>query len=389
MSEAFDRAVSDHQAGRFEAAAKAYRKLLDDDPEHADAWHLLGLTLHQRGRNDLAIQTIRRALLLNPRVANYHNSLGLALHATGDATGAATALQAAVTIDAQDADAQNNLGMVYTDLKRFEAAERALRKSLTIRPDHQGAIYNLGRVLAWQGKDAAALDYLRDACARDPNNPTYWNMLGVTLDQQLAFDDARTAFRRAIEIDPNGVDAHVNLAHDHLREGRYDEGWAEHEWRLRRPEFRQRTRFPSWEGEAVSGSTILLWAEQGLGDAIHFIRYAPCVAARGARVIVEAPAPLHELFRAVDGVADVVAPGQAGTVQPQVALMSLPKFFGILSATEPYLRALQVMPLEAPVGARVGLVWAGNPSHSNDRNRSHELADFAPLCREGITFFSL
>ena len=389
MSEAFDRAVADHLAGKLEAAAKVYRRLLDEDPEHADAWHLLGLTLHQRGNSELAVQTIRRALLLNPRVANYHNSLGMALHGAGDAVAAVQALQAAVTLDAGDADAHNNLGMVLTDLKRFAEAERALRKSLAIRPDHQGAIYNLGRVLAWQGEDDEALAYLRDACERDPNNPTYWNTLGVILNQHMAFDEARAAFHRALEIDPLSVDPHVNLAHDHLREGRFEEGWAEHEWRLRRPEFRRRMQVPPWRGEAIAGGTVLLWAEQGLGDAIQFARYAPLVAARGLRVIVEAPAPLYDLFREVDGVADVVAPGQDGLPENHAALMSLPGIFGVEPATEPYLRAPLAMPLEGGDGGRVGLVWAGNPAHSNDRNRSHRLSDFAPLCRDGITLFSL
>lgn len=389
MSEEFDRAVADHRAGKLEAAAKVYRQLLDVDPEHADAWHLLGLTLHQRGENDLAIETIRRALLLNPRVANYHNSLGLALHGAGDAEGAAQVLQTAVTIDAGDADAHNNLGMVFTELRRFEEAERTLRKSLSIRPDHGGAIYNLGRVLVWLGEVATALCYLRDACAHDPSNPTYWNTLGVALDQIGDFGDARTMFQHAIEIDPNYADAHVNLAHNFLSDGEFEAGWREHEWRLRRPEFRRRMRLAPWCGEDISGKTILLWAEQGLGDAIQFARFAPRVAARGARVILEAPKVLHELFGAVQGVSEVVSPGYAGPHDAHAALMSLPKIFGNAEDSEPYLAAPSAMALDGSAECRVGLVWAGNPAHSNDRNRSYQLSQFEPLESDRVAYYSL
>jgi Flp pilus assembly protein TadD len=389
MSEEFDRAVADHRAGKLESAAKVYRRLLDGDPEHADAWHLLGLTLHQRGQNELAIETIRRALLLNPRVANYHNSFGLALHGVGDAEGAAQALQTAVTIDAGDADAHNNLGMVFTDLRRFEEAERTLRKSLSIRPDHGGAIYNLGRVLVWRGEDAAALRYLQDACAHDPENSTYWNTLGVALDQVGDCDDARAAFEHAIEIDQENIDAHVNLAHNLLNGGESEAGWREHEWRLRRPEFRRRMQLVPWCGEDISGKTILLWAEQGLGDAIHFARFAPHVAARGARVILEAPDVLHDLLGAVQGVSEVVSPGYAGPRDAHAALMSLPKVFGNAADLEPYLAAPSAMALDASAKCRVGLVWAGNPGHSNDRNRSYQLAQFEPLCSDRIAFYSL
>lgn len=389
MSEAFDRAVADHRAGNFESAAKVYRQLLDEDPEHADAWHLLGLTLHQRGQSDLAIRTIQRALLLSPKVANYHNSLGMALHGAGDADGAARALQTAVTIDAKDADAHNNLGMVYTELRRFEEAERALRKSLAIRPDHQGAIYNLGRVLVWRGEDAEAVRYLRDACTHDPKNPTYWNMLGVALNQGHGFDEAQRAFLRAIEIDPDRVDPHVNLAHHLLSEGDFDAGWGEHEWRLQRPEFKQRMRTPPWTGEDIKDKTILLWAEQGLGDAIQFVRYAADVAACGARVTVEAPEALHELFGKVAGVAGVVHPGHGTSHDTHAALMSLPAIFGITAASVPYLQSPSEMELGDASPRRVGLVWAGNPAHGNDRSRSHRLQDFAVLPSDGHAFFSL
>lgn len=389
MTAEFDRAVADHRAGKYESAAQIYRKILDAEPEHADAWHLLGLTLHQRGQHHLAVQTIHRALQINPRVANYHNSLGMALHGTGATEDAAQTLQRAVTIDPGDADAQNNLGLVLTDLRLFGEAEQALRNSLAIRPDHQGAIYNLGRVLAWQGEDAEALEYLEDAVARDPNNPTYWNMLGVTLGQLRRYSESHQALTRSIEIDPRRPEPHVNLAHHLLGEGRFEQGWAEHEWRLKRPEHRHRMQTPPWAGEDIAGRTILLWAEQGLGDAIQFVRYAPLVAQRGARVVIEAPPVLHGVFEGMAGVADVTSKDKRLAYDCHAALMSLPSIFGMTETGAAYLQPPGKKILESKGAKRVGLVWAGNPDHSNDRKRSHALSEFALLQRPGVAFFSL
>ena len=252
-----------------------------------------------------------------------------------------------------------------------------------------GALHNMGRVLAWRGDDIAAVRYLKDACTRDPNNPIYWNTLGVALSQTHEFDEARGAFIRAIEIDPERFDPHVNLAHDHLCNGEFEKGWAEHEWRLRRPEFKQRMRTAPWQGEDISGKTILLWPEQGLGDAIHFVRYAPLVAARGARVVLEARAALQGIFRSVEGVTDVVLPGQSPPHDNHAALMSLPSIFGVLEGTKPYLAPPPAINLENSDRRRIGLVWAGNPAHSNDRNRSHSLERFALLANDNLAFYAL
>lgn len=388
MSE-FDSAVAEHRAGHFDAAAKAYQRILERDPEHADSWHLLGLTLHQRGENALAVPTIRRALLLNPRVANYHNSLGLALHGIGENEEALRTLQAGALLAPGDADVQNNLGMVLTALRRFDEAERALRRSLEIRPDNQGAIYNLGRVLAWRGDYGTATDLLRQACDLDPLNPTYWNMLGVALAHIHQFSASRSAFEKAIAIDPTRVDPHIGLAHSLLQDGLQDRGWAEHEWRLRRPEFAHRMTKAPWQGEDIAGQTILLWTEQGMGDAIHFVRYATLVADRGARVIVACPDALQDLFRSVRGVDEVVERNAIPGHDAHAALMSLPSIFGVVSDQIPYLEVPFSVTLAETGRRRIGLVWAGNPAHANDRNRSHRLQSFAPLASANADFFSL
>lgn len=386
---AFGHALADHQAGRIEAAAAAYRVILEDDPDHADSCHLLGLTLHQRGENRLAEPMIRRALLLNPGVPNYHNSLGLALHGLRRYDEALGAWRAAASLDPHDADIHNNLGMVFCDMRRFGDAEQALRQSLALRPDHAGAMNNLGRVLIWNGEYDAAATLLTRACADDPGNSTYWNGLGVALRESGDHDRALAAFAKALDIAPDLADAHVNRAQIMLLRGEYDAGWREHEWRLRHPRHAARDTVRFWSGEDVRGRAVLLWAEQGYGDAIQFIRYAPLVAARGARVVVQCRVALHALFRDIDGIAEISGPDDAPAHDVHAALMSLPGILRRAPDPRPYLGAPMALALDARRGRRVGLVWAGNPDHANDRNRSHALRAFAPLASANAVFYAL
>jgi hypothetical protein len=210
-------------------------------------------------------------------------------------------------------------------------------------------------------------------------------------------------YERALELDPVSPGGHYNLALAYLREGRYREGWIHHEWRwdfrelkLRRREFAA----PQWKGEPLHGETILLHAEQGLGDTLQFVRYAPLVAERGGRVILEAQPRLVRLLRGLPGVSEVVARGQA---PPEFAwqcpLMSLPLAFGTTMDTIPlripYLTADAAESRAmgerwAGEGLRVGVAWAGNPQHRSDEQRSMPLRALLPLAQiPGIRWISL
>jgi hypothetical protein len=183
-----------------------------------------------------------------------------------------------------------------------------------------------------------------------------------------------------------------------LMMGDCENGWREYESRWKANPRIRPTPFakPRWNGESLEHKTILLHAEQGLGDAIHFVRYVPLVSASASRVILECQPELVELFRGVEG-ADEVIP--SGSMLPEFdvhcPLMSLPLTFGTtvesIPANVPYIRAGKKRELEGRgKGLNVGLVWAGRPTHSNDRNRSMTLKDFAPLATvAGVTFHTL
>lgn len=387
-----EQAIYAHRAGRLAEAEATYDRLLENDPNHADASHLLGLVYHQQGRNDLAEGAIETAIGVNPGVCNYHNSLGLVLRALRRLDEAELALRTAISLDANDADAHNNLGLLYTDQRRFAQAEGALRRSLDIRPDHPGALNNLGRALVALARARDAIPVLQSACSLDAGNADFMNSLGVALREAGQYDDSRRAFEKALSLNPDSVDAHLSHAQLLLTNGDFANGWPEHEWRLRRPDYDHRLETGRWNGiDPVRGKTVLLWTEQGFGDAIQFVRYARDIADLGARVVVECAPQLHRLFSGVEGVSRVVAPGDAVSFDHHCALMSLP---GILKrvpsgGSAPYLPAPDPMLLDDETGSKIGLVWAGNPRHANDLNRSRRLGEFAPFARPDLSFYGL
>ena len=151
---------------------------------------------------------------------------------------------------------------------------------------------------------------------------------------------------------------------------------------------------PLWDGGEIAGQKILLWAEQGLGDALQFMRYAPLVADRGAKVIIECNELLQRLAAGVEGVVVVVGRNEAQDFDVHLPLLSLPRIFqtelSTIPAHVPYLPVPTPMALESGDNKKVGLVWTGNPNHANDRNRRRPLEEFAPLAAvNGMSFFAL
>ncbi len=229
-----------------------------------------------------------------------------------------------------------------------------------------------------------------------------YNNSGAALYLLKRYDEARANFDQALARDANYADAHWNKAQLTLLQGDFAQGWAEHEWRWKMsavnhaaPDFAQ----PLWRGDAVlAGKTILLHSEQGLGDTIQFCRYAPLIAARGARVILEVQKPLKRLLTGLPGVADIIVSGEPRPpFDFHCPLMSLPLAFGTRLETIPP----SCLPVPENVAAhlatrvehdnrrRIGLVWSGNANHKRDRDRSIPLRALLPLLEIDATFVSL
>jgi Flp pilus assembly protein TadD len=387
-------AIAAHQAGNRRWAESLYRLVLRAEPDQPDAHHLLGVSLMQRGCVGEALTSVQRAIALRPDVAEYHNSLGLALSADRRPNAAARALLQAIELAPDYANAYLNLAQVLLGKKYPVECEALLRIALSQHPQDARLRTVLGRALLLQNRLTEGAAELEAVLAVRPAEANALNFLGVARRLLDDVDGARAALEKAIVAEPDHVDAHVNLGQLYLEEGAFAEGWRQYEWRLKRPDYKRRFGCPCWQGERLDGKTILLWSEQGLGDTLQFVRYAPLVAARGGRVVLECRRPLHRLLRGVRDIAEVFDKGEATGFDVHVPLMSLPHIFDTRLDTipdeVPYLPVPQ--PARLPTGGRctVGLVWAGNPNHKRDHDRSRPLAEFAPLASvPGVAFYSL
>jgi tetratricopeptide (TPR) repeat protein len=286
----------------------------------------------------------------------------------------------------------------------FEACVSLATRALDIDPEHVEVLCNRGAALRRLNRIEAALSDYDRALAADPRSAVALNNRGVALAALNLHDDAIRSYTRALEASPGYANARFHRALSRLVAGDLAGGWEDHEARWGGAETQGRPREfsrPAWTGaQSVQGKTVLLYAEQGLGDTIQFSRYAKLVRGRGAAVVLETQAPLKDLLETLPDVDTVVATGDPlPPFDYHCALLSAPRSFATTLATLP----ASVPYLSAPAGhvdrwrarldgraaPRVGLAWSGSTTLVNDRNRSIPLARLAPLLAQAGSFVSL
>ncbi|MCC7273312.1 MAG: tetratricopeptide repeat protein [Alphaproteobacteria bacterium] len=449
------RALAHHEAGELAAAERLYRDILKADPGHAGARQYLGVLAHQAGRTEEGIALVREALAAAPHDAGAHANLAQMALATGRLREAEVHARIAVALAPAMATAHVNLaatllragepgearvhwlraleleprspvartGLAEATLATGapDPAERAetliaagraltkvgrrvdsavlLRRATRIAPDSAGAHLALGTLLIDLDELDGATASLARAAALDPSSAAAHGNLGVALQEQGRSTEAIDAFATAGRLDPQDALAHWNRSLVLLRTGRWSEGFATFEWRWRLPGRAPRPG-ATWDGAPLDGRTLLLHAEQGMGDTIMCLRWLPAAVARArGRVLLAVQEPLQRLARATWPGLPLV---EEGTPIPahdvHLPLMSLPLLFGATPATLPPPVRFAVPPAGAAATAggtadgerRIGLVWAGRPSHPNDARRSCPPGFLAPLAAAaGCRFFSL
>jgi tetratricopeptide (TPR) repeat protein len=394
-----------HQArGAHEAAAGCYRAAIALAPNQAEAHLNLGNALRALGRMDEAAGAYLACVALLPSHAGALAALGNTLASLARHDEALVALERAVALAPDHVDPRNDLGLVLLALGRAADAHVALEAAAAMAPGRADVQTNLGSALKELGRLAEAEAAQRRAVSASPGWAPGWSNLGNVLKEQLRLPEAVEAYDQAVALDPDFAEARFNRAVAHLLVGDLVRGWADYEARWGTPAFapfRRDFPAPRWTGgEPLAGRGVLLHAEQGLGDTLQFLRFVPRVAARGARVILEVQPPLAPFVRAQDWPVEVRARGE--DLPPfdfHCPLMSLPLAFGAMAedgADAPYLTADEAgaEAWRARLGGdrrlRVGIVWAGNPEHRKDAQRSVPLALFEPLiARPGIRWVAL
>jgi tetratricopeptide (TPR) repeat protein len=388
--------------GRLMEAEALCRQVLEAQPNLPEAAHLLGVIAHQGGRLGEAIEHVKRATELAPQNALFQANLGEMYRQAGRFKRAIEAGRRAVAIDPALAVGWSNLGAALFELKDYEEAARAHRRAIAANPDFAQAHSNLGNALHGLKRFEEAIIAYRRAVALAPNFADAWANLGTSLHHNGIYAEGMAALRRALAHAPDHANAHSGLGILLLMHGDFAEGWAEYEWRLRSTE-RKGPRFPErpWQGESLVGKHIYVQAEQGFGDTLQFARYIPWLARRAGKVSFRVHQQLVGLMQeSLPGIEIFGDRGEPAPYDYDIALMSLPHHFKTRSETipadVPYLRAPAAAVakwarrLEALRGLKVGLVWAGNPEHTNDMRRSLDAANLAPLLEvPGVTFTSL
>jgi tetratricopeptide (TPR) repeat protein len=430
--------VAHASLGQFDAAAEAYRKALQLKPDMVHTLSNLGRLYLDQGKFELALGPFEQAVKLDPNRADVYTNLGAANAALGQYDEAATAYEKAIRLEPGAVNTLNNLGDAYLSAGRFEPALTSFQQAVLHNPERAEFHTNLGLALEKLGRFNEAIIAHQHAIELSPDLFMAYVNLGLTLsrlgraeDAAICFekamdipsdevackrlaivfwqfgllDEAVAAARRATAMKPEYAEAHFFLSTALLRKGAFEEGWREYEWRFQCPGFvlsPARNRQPAWNGADPAGRTILLYQEQGLGDAIQFARYAPLLAGRGADMILICRPPLKALFQTLDGVRQVITTNEKLPPHDLTAwMMSLPRLLGTtldnVPARVPY---LGVDPAKAEFwrgklkseqhSLKVGLVWAGNPGYAHDRRRSIALRAFAPLADiPGIHWYSL
>lgn len=439
LGQTLQQALALHQQGKLREAEKLYARALKAAPGNFDALHLLGLVkaqsgqmgeayrlmasavrinaqspdawsnlanvLHALKRDDEALEAVDKALQLRPGDPGLVQQRGNTLLSLARHADAIACFDAVLKTNPRQGEALLNRGTAKATLGRPAEALADFDAALALAPHHPNALYNRGNALLDLGRPAEAIAAFDRALAGAPQHVKAHNNRGRALQALNRHAEALASFDKAIAVDKDYADAHFNRSHALLTLGDLRKGFAAYEWRWKRSGMEGAQRKlgrPLWLGEyPLGGKTILLHAEQGLGDTIQFARYAPILAKAGAKVVLEVQPELKALLSGLEGVQACVARGETlPAFDVHCPLLSLPLAMKTdlqsVPAPIPYLKAdadriERWKPrLEALPGKRVAIAWAGHARHVNDRNRSLALEQLAALfTRDGVSFVSI
>ena len=438
----FELGQKEYQSGDAMAALTHFHRAVAQAPDLAEAHYSLGVAAYQLERFPEAIAAYQNVLAIDPSFTEAAFNLAVVLEKTGDTEQAEKAYENALRISATYDPAAYNLGMLHFRHKRFSMAIAAFQKAIDINPDHWQAHNNLGLALHHTGRLDQALEQFQitvvlkpdcvvamhnignvyldrgliqqtilwygKALAFQPDNAEAHFALGKLYQEQLELNDARRLFDKTLALQPDHVEAHICKATTQLLQGDFQRGWNEYEWRLKIPSrklniYPYDLKAPYWQGEPFKNRTLLVYAEQGIGDTMQFCRLLPQVKAFGGNVIFEVQSGLLGLMQSIKGVDHLQAIAEDKPLSEdydlQVPLLSLPRCLkidpGRLELNPPYLFSDPVKSAYwgerlHPDKFQVGLVWAGNPVHRKDHLRSCPRELFEELCQlRGARFWGL
>ena len=388
------------QAGALADAEALCRDTLAARGDDPGLLHVLGLVFAHGGKGGAAADAIEKSLALDGANADAHYNLGVVLESLDRRDDAIAAWRRATAIRPGYRAASGNLGLALTKAGRFDDALSVYEGALRHHGEDADFLFWAGNALSALRHGEKARTYYEKATRARPDFVEAWHFLGLAARDAGDAEDAVRCQERAIELRPDFADAHFERAQALLTVGDFGRGFAEYEWRWKRPQTPPRTfRQPPWDDGDPAGKNILLYTEQGAGDAIQFVRYAPLVAGQGATVTVACHENLLKVFSGCEGVSRVVPLfDEPSDFDCHAPLMSLPGRFGTTLETipdrVPYIAVPPASGLPSlenrETTMNVGIVWSGNPRQPNNHNRACPVRLLARLTGiDGTAFFSL
>ncbi len=392
-----------HGAGRLAEAEQVYQQVLTIAPTHPEALNMMGALVLQRGQPAQALGWIDQAIAMSgsmPKapVADFHVHRAHALLALGRATDAASAGRVALQLRRNSAEAHQVLGHALSDAGDFAGALKAYQDAARLKPELPDLLNNLGTALHRENRPEEAARTLTRASIREPRDPGVLVNLSSALRDLGRFAEAEAKLAAAARLAPEDPRTRYNQALLFLLLGRFATAWPGWEQRFRAGAVHDRRLTAArWHGEPLSGRTLLIHAEQGLGDTIQFCRYP---LPMDGTVVFEVQPRIARLIASLPNAPRIVRVGDAPTAFDLACpLMSLPAILGTAEATIPgkipYLSAEPdaVARWRTRLGGngfRVGIAWQGNPGRREDIGRSIKLEHFLPLASvPGVRLISL
>ncbi|MBF2026314.1 MAG: glycosyltransferase family protein [Oscillatoriales cyanobacterium C42_A2020_001] len=403
LAEALQVAISRHQAGHLVQAEQIYRQILQQQPQNVDALSLLGVIACQQGKLEEGIALYRQALSIRPEHRQARENLNLALCRQGKRLidEAIANFNLMINFSSNNASTHLTLGGIYQEQGMLEQALYHYQQALAVNPTDPNILNRMGVVLQIQNKPNLAIHFHQRVLAMQPNNVDALISLAKARLDQGDVDAALKYADQALMVNPDHAVSRYNRSLMLLIKGDFQQGFPEYEWRLKTTEFPPCPfTQPKWDGSDLNGKTLLLHAEQGLGDTIQFIRYAAIATQKGGRVILTCHRPLMRLLSTIPGIEQIVPMGlPLPDFHVYIPLLSLPAVLGTtldtVPAQVPYLTLpdtqFQLPPTRGSASRlKVGIVWSGGNLYKRNQTRSFSLVEYQPLLEvPDVAFYSL
>ncbi|MBD2325405.1 tetratricopeptide repeat protein [Alkalinema sp. FACHB-956] len=363
-----------------EAALDAYHTAIALQPDFPQALTNLGTLLQSLGQLEAAIATFRQSLALTPNAVTAQINLANALQEKGNPESALGYYRRAAELQPFDPNLQFNLGNLHQSIGDFAAAKVHYLLALKLDSRHAPTHQNLALILQAEGQPNLAIAHLQQTLAYQPDNAAAYSNLGQLWQDQGELPSAITCFRTAIDLQPDFAQAHFQLSQALLAIGHLTEGFAEYEWRWQAPSYLQQQiprhrKIPRWDGGAIAGKKILVWAEQDLGQTLICSRYLPQLVKQGAQVIVECDRAIVPLLANLPGLTQVIAKGDpVPDCALQIPLGSLPHAFSPSPTLLPPFPLLPSRPTPPNLLKPIGLIWSNRTADSPNAPGAFPLA---------------